>query len=216
MFVLGIKGAPYKTEFTEKRENWHIVLEGLNIRLSAEVPHYAEILVDDRIILCPLILPVPDAHVFGWQNEFRVMKDAMSNPLPENHLRAELGVTGIFRYLLDGAQVSARATPAAKLKKLIDSDTGFEKTLKQLSGECGYTQDHLRILFFKQFQISPHEYRAQKRIDTAMELMTNTEMLIKEIAWRLNFKNEAAFSAMFKKLTGDSPKSTLRKLRKTI
>jgi len=216
MFVLGLKGTPYVTQFTEKRENWHVILEGLDLRQSTEFPNHAEMMTDGRKILLPIILPVPEEQVFGWQNEFRLIMDAMNNPVPANYLRAKLGIAGIFRYLLDRDRSLPHSSPAAQLKDLIDSDLHFEKSLRELSEACNYTPDHLRLLFFRQYQLTPYEYRAKKRIDAAMKLMAETDMLLKEIAWHLGFRNEAAFSASFKKLTGASPKKSMLKLRKTF
>lgn len=216
MFVIGIKGAPYETHFAENRKNWHIILDDLNIRLSGDSPGNAEIMVNNKIILLPLLSPVPEEQVYGWQNELHTIKSAMSNPVPENYLRAELGVANIFRFLLDRNIGNTSQSPASKLKGAIDADTRFTKSLEAMSVACGYSSDHLRILFYSQYQISPRDYRDRKRIDAAMGLMTNSTMTIKEISWYLGFKKESAFSTMFKRLTGTQPKIVIKKLRNTI
>jgi AraC-like DNA-binding protein len=213
VFLLGIKGGPYETHFSEKCENWHIILDDFDIRRSEREPDRAEILSGDRIVLIPLITPVREEHVPLWRNEMAAIRDAMRNPVPENCLRAELGVANIFRYLLDNGGGAGDLSPASKLKSLIDSDADFSLSLDEMSLRCGLSADHLRTLFKERYRTCPRGYRDRRRVSAAMELMADTNMLVKEIAWRLGFANETAFSAMFKRLTGSSPRAAMRRLR---
>jgi AraC-like DNA-binding protein len=45
----------------------------------------------------------------------------------------------------------------------------------------------------------------RRPIGRAMEMLTGGDLLVKEIAGRLGYPDEYAFSARFKKMTGSSP-----------
>jgi AraC-like DNA-binding protein len=55
------------------------------------------------------------------------------------------------------------------------------------------------------FGISPYEYLMRKRIEAARLMLRHSDLLIKEIAARLQFSDQYYFSNYFKKKTGMSP-----------
>jgi AraC-like DNA-binding protein len=55
--------------------------------------------------------------------------------------------------------------------------------------------------------MSAIDYIAKIRIDKARALLVETDMDIKEIAYRLGFSNQQYFSTLFKKATNMSPSS---------
>lgn len=65
------------------------------------------------------------------------------------------------------------------------------------------------VQFLRRFKavtgVSPSEYVATVRLQKAKNLLTDTELLIKEIAFACGFENEYYFSNFFKKHTGTSP-----------
>ena len=65
------------------------------------------------------------------------------------------------------------------------------------------------VQFLRRFKmvtgVAPSEYVATVRLQKAKNLLTDTDLLIKEIAFACGFENEYYFSNFFKKHTGTSP-----------
>ena len=80
-------------------------------------------------------------------------------------------------------------------------------TLDTLSNLSYVNKFHLVHLFTKQMGTSPINYLINKRIEEAKNLLTTTNHSIRDISTIVGFSNSSYFSQMFKKTTGDSPRS---------
>ena len=85
-------------------------------------------------------------------------------------------------------------------------------TIQQVAEEMGVSYSNFRKLFKEFTGISPATYQQDLRLQRAKELLSTTDMSIKEIAYRLNFESPDYFSAKFKQKTGRKP-SELRNAR---
>ncbi|GAB6168892.1 AraC family transcriptional regulator [Clostridium carnis] len=94
-----------------------------------------------------------------------------------------------------------------KIKNYIDSHYSENITLDFLSDMSYMNKFHLAHTFTKQIGISPINYVINKRIDESKNLLSTTNYSIRDIASIVGFSNSSYFSQMFKKVTGDSPKS---------
>lgn len=56
-----------------------------------------------------------------------------------------------------------------------------------------------------------HAYVEQVRLAKAKALLSDTDIQLKEIAFRLGFSNAANFSAAFRKSAGESPREFRRR-----
>jgi AraC-like DNA-binding protein len=165
-------------------------------------------------ITLPLALEIPEESIPGWQNEMKMIQTRLNDPLPSNSFLAKLGVLKIIRTMLEQTpQNHLGENPAGKLKRLIDEDTKFKKTISELSEKCGYCRDHLRIIFQKEFKISPNAYRNQKRLAKVMELISNSSLSIKEIAEKTGFDHSSHLCMEFKKHFGITPGKGVKKFR---
>lgn len=84
-------------------------------------------------------------------------------------------------------------------------------TIQQVAEELGVSYSNFRKLFKEHTGLSPATYQQDLRLQRAKELLSTTEMSIKEIAYRLNFESPDYFSAKFKAKIGRKP-SDLRSL----
>lgn len=78
-------------------------------------------------------------------------------------------------------------------------------TIQQVAEEMGVSYSNFRKLFKEHTGLSPATYQQDLRLQRAKELLSTTDMSIKEIAYRLNFDSPDYFSAKFKVKTGMKP-----------
>lgn len=78
-------------------------------------------------------------------------------------------------------------------------------TIQQVAEEMGVSYSNFRKLFKEHTGLSPATYQQDLRLQRAKELLTTTDMSIKEIAYRLNFDSPDYFSSKFRIKTGRKP-----------
>ena len=78
-------------------------------------------------------------------------------------------------------------------------------TIQQVAEELGVSYSNFRKLFKEHTGLSPATYQQDLRLQRAKELLSTTDMSIKEIAYQLNFESPDYFSAKFKLKTGRKP-----------
>lgn len=84
-------------------------------------------------------------------------------------------------------QVCNELSPQEIASRLNISYTTFRKNFKKYTG------------------LAPAKYQNELRMTKARELLTETTLSVKEIAYMLQYSSSNQFSTMFKKLTGQSP-----------
>jgi AraC-like DNA-binding protein len=78
-------------------------------------------------------------------------------------------------------------------------------TIQQVAEELGVSYSNFRKLFKEHTGLSPATYQQELRLQRAKELLSTTDLSIKEIAYRLDFESPDYFSAKFKLKTGRKP-----------
>ncbi len=87
----------------------------------------------------------------------------------------------------------------------IDTYCTMDIDFKDLSHSMNYSYDHLRHYFRTKKGISLKQYMILKRIDLAKEALA-TGLPVAQVAERCGFSTASHFSAMFRKVTGLSPR----------
>lgn len=88
-----------------------------------------------------------------------------------------------------------------KIRESLESDV----TIQQIVQELGAGYSNFRKLFKEYTGLSPAIYQQDLRLQRAKELLSTTDLSVKEIAYRLNFESPDYFSAKFKAKTGKRP-----------
>ena len=88
-----------------------------------------------------------------------------------------------------------------RIREALESDL----TIHQVAEELGMSYSNFRKLFKDFTGLSPATYQQDLKLQRAQELLSTTDMTIKEIAYRLNFDSPDYFSAKFKIKTGRRP-----------
>lgn len=88
-----------------------------------------------------------------------------------------------------------------RIRESLESDL----TIQQVAEEMGISYSNFRKLFKEFTGIAPAMYQQELRLQRAKELLSATNLSIKEIAYRLNFESPDYFSSKFKSKTGRKP-----------
>lgn len=89
---------------------------------------------------------------------------------------------------------------------LIDGHLGQDLSVSRLAGEVALSPFHFARAFKGSFGITPHRFVQQRRIDRAMQWLTQQPSKpIVEIALDLGFASQAHFTEAFRRATGMTP-----------
>ena len=93
----------------------------------------------------------------------------------------------------------------SRARLLIRESLESSLTIQQVAEKMGVSYSNFRKLFKEYTGLSPAVYQQDLRLQRAKELLSTTDMSIKEIAYQLNFDSPDYFSAKFKAKTGRRP-----------
>lgn len=85
-------------------------------------------------------------------------------------------------------------------------------TIHEYAQMCYLSDSRFSHLFQEVTGTTPHKYVLQKRIETAENLLANSDMKVAEIATSVGFTDPYHFSRVFKKFTGVSPNTYKKSL----
>lgn len=170
--------------------------------------------VDDRVKAKFLSPGKPIYHV-GFSDEIvRLYKSAYQAAIQEAAYSQQL-LAGIVNHLVgimymlernielnkDQNHVDMINKARLRIREALESDL----TIQQIAEELGVSYSNFRKLFKEYTGISPALYQQDLKLQRAKELLSTTDMSIKEIAYQLNFDSPDYFSSKFKIKTGRKP-----------
>ncbi len=216
MLRLYFPGGKCFYSYSQIRENWWVALE-------EPCPFYYDFAKNAAICVyrgakfeIPAEIPLEAAEVPAIRMAFSEILEKYTSGLPRERLEAELILQNIFLRF-----ISAAVTPvddehdiAGRLKRLIDEDRDFNYSLAELSTAAGVSRETARQCFFRRYQVNPREYRNRQRIGKVMNLITSTELSIKEIAFRCGFRNASHLTSIARKYLDATPSELRRKYRR--
>lgn len=98
-------------------------------------------------------------------------------------------------------QVDMISRARLRIREALESNL----TIQQVAEDLGVSYSNFRKLFKEFTGLSPATYQQELRLMRAKELLSTTELTVKEIAYRLNFESPDYFSAKFKAKMGCKP-----------
>jgi len=207
------QGTHIDFQFTEQQDQWLIALDlpGLMVGHQSNTVELVEDHDGGKAVL-PMFTPIVKEHISGWEGELMRMRDAFTKPSPANRMRVQTGVGNIILYVIDQHPV-IHSSAAAKLRWLIDEDMQASRSLEEISRECGYSTRRMRLLFEREYGQSPQTYRNKRRMHLAVELLSNSDLRIKEISERVGCHHVSHFCALFRSTYAMPPTHYQRKFR---
>lgn len=93
----------------------------------------------------------------------------------------------------------------SKARMRIREGVETKVTVQEIAAELGSSYSNFRKLFKEYTGFSPAMYQQDIKLQRAKELLSTTDLSIKEIAYRLNFESPDYFSSKFKNKIGCKP-----------
>jgi AraC family transcriptional regulator len=126
-------------------------------------------------------------------------------------------VVELARYLWDTPPSSRRPGRLSirQMETIIDYINSCERapSLSEVSREVGFSPRHLSRVFRAETGKTLYDYIENVRFKRACDLLVNSDLLIKEIAFRLGFTCSSNFAVAFRKRIGISPQDYARMRR---
>jgi len=94
---------------------------------------------------------------------------------------------------------------AEKMKDYLNSHITGRFQLENLCRHISRSESQTIRIFKNAYGVTPYAYVIEKKISLAKDMLINTGLSIKQIAYKLNFTDEYYFSNVFKSRTGQSP-----------
>lgn len=86
--------------------------------------------------------------------------------------------------------------------------------VREIADAIGYTENYISSVFKAEMGITLPEYVNRRKIELAKRVLSNNTLSIAEISDRFAFSNPSYFSAVFKKVTGQTPAEYQGKMKK--
>jgi len=100
---------------------------------------------------------------------------------------------------------SVKNDTVSVLLNYIENNYNRDINLKEMSKIARLSPYHMSRIFKKHTGYSPYEFLIVTRIDNAKHLLKTTDLLIKEIAYKVGFGSEVSFTSSFTARVGLSP-----------
>jgi AraC-like DNA-binding protein len=96
-------------------------------------------------------------------------------------------------------------TALRRAHDLIDRDFAEALDLDDLAREAGYSKYHFARTFAAAYGETPRAYLTRRRVERAKNLLRSANLSVTEICFLVGFGSLGSFSALFRRLVGQSP-----------
>jgi YesN/AraC family two-component response regulator len=94
-----------------------------------------------------------------------------------------------------------------KALDLIEDNLDKKITISQLANKLKFSQSQLNILFKSNFKLSTEAYLKKRRMEEAKTYLTQTDMSIKEVAYRVGYPDLQHFNKIIRSYYNQSPRA---------
>jgi AraC-like DNA-binding protein len=165
-----------------------------------------------------------DADFFAGQHVYRVRDsvgmledfDALIATAQENGPALQQTMSALTSLMLARIYASTLVHPPAakeeskmvqRAREMMLAVETRELSLEETARHLGTSYSNFRRTFREHTGVGPHQYRLHLKLRHACDLLSNTKLSVKEIAYRSGFEEEQYFCRFFKKVMGKTPGS---------
>jgi AraC-like DNA-binding protein len=102
-----------------------------------------------------------------------------------------------------------------KAKRFIDKNFARNIELKEIAGEAFFSKFHFIRLFKTMYGRTPYQYLTTVRIEKAKKLLQKGQS-VTAVCFSVGFDSVSSFTGLFKRSTGSTPSSFIKKLKKVV
>jgi AraC family transcriptional regulator len=138
-----------------------------------------------------------------------LFRQRLTDLLATRLLAEHTGVPTALEPITGGLSPRALRRAIERLRSDIDADV----SLAALASDAGLSRFHFCRAFKESTGLSPHAWLRQQRLEQATNMLRDTDASIAAVAVQLGYASQTAFTAAFKKLTGETPSDWRRRMR---
>lgn len=102
-----------------------------------------------------------------------------------------------------------------RARSFIDLCYDLPLNLDEISSHACFSRYHFLRLFRQAFNITPHQYLVERRIERAKELLSANDLRVTDVCFEVGFQSLGSFSSLFRKSVGQAPITYREKSRAT-
>src|SRR5262245_55982020 len=99
-----------------------------------------------------------------------------------------------------------------RARDLIDRDYAQPLDIEAMAREAGYSRFHFARAFAAAYGEPPRAYLSRRRIERAKSLLRSANLAVTEVCFLVGLESLGSFSALFKRLVGESPSEYQRRM----
>jgi AraC-like DNA-binding protein len=92
-----------------------------------------------------------------------------------------------------------------RARDFIDHCYDHPLSLDQISEQACFSRYHFLRLFRQAFNITPHQYLIERRIQKAKELLGSDDLRVTDVCFEVGFQSLGSFSTLFHRCVGQPP-----------
>ena len=140
-------------------------------------------------------------HVISMEHGAKIAVD-ISNQLMIDRVRT----TKDHQRIANTIRASSVSPKLARTIQLMESNVETPLGMAELASMVGITQRQMERWFRKLFDLSPHEFYINMRLDNARQLLLETDMSVMEISVACGFGTQGQFTRRFQARHGMTPR----------
>ncbi len=150
------------------------------------------------------------AFLESFFNDYSMQNKTINKMVLARYLRVESLLSMVISLLAENSDLDTfyLSGQGSRLFRAIEyMNTNYKKTLtlKQLAALSFMSENYFHSLFKKEFTVTPNNYILQLRMNEALNLLSNTNLSVKEVARETGYPDPAYFSRTFSKYFSLSP-----------